>query len=114
MTMGMINVLLGVISIFFALASAISALAFGLEGLLGQGKLHRWLLPLAAALGAWAWSTVVSAGQNFARASEPILRQPANVESLVPVLFWTLISVAILVTDIRYFRGLYRSLAAEA
>jgi hypothetical protein len=47
MTMGTINVLLGMISILFALAVALGALAFAVEGLFGQGKLHRWFLPLA-------------------------------------------------------------------
>jgi hypothetical protein len=114
MSMGTINVLLGVISILFAFAVAVGALAFAVEGFIGRGKLYRLYLPLALALWAWAGTTVTSAGQSFARASEPILRQPAEATDLIPVLFWTLMSVAILVTGIRYFRGLYRSLTAVA
>jgi hypothetical protein len=114
MTMGMVNVVMGIISMLFAFSLALGALVFAVVGFFGRGKLHRWGFPLAVALWAFAGTTVASAGQNFARASEPILRQPAGAIALIPILFWTLISAAILVSVVRFFRGLYGSLTAEA
>jgi hypothetical protein len=115
MTSSTINVLLGIVSILSALAIALGALAFAVEGFLGRGKLRFLCFPVALALWAYARTTFTSAGQSFARASEPILlRQPADASGLIAALFWTLISALILVAVFRYFRGVYRSLAARA
>jgi hypothetical protein len=113
MTMGTINVLLGIISVLLALAVALGALAYAVEGFFGQGKLRLLCFPVALALWAYAGTTVTSAGQSFARASEPILRQPAEWSDLIPILFWTLVSALILASVFRYFRGIYRSLAGQ-
>jgi hypothetical protein len=115
MTLSMINVLLGIVSILFALAIALGALVFTVEGFLGRGKLRVLWFPVALALWTYAWTTFTSAGQSFARASEPILlHHPADASGLIAALFWTLLSALILVADFRYFRGIYRSLAARA
>lgn len=110
MTMATINVLLGMMSILFALGVALGALAYAVEGIRSRGGLRRWNLVVAAVLGTVAWGMLTGVGQDFARASDARLRsQPAGAASLSVVLVWTLIGVGILVADIRYFRGLARS-----
>ena len=112
MTMAAINVLLGMMSILFALAVALGALAYAVEGIRRRA---RWCLVLAFLLGTFAWSLSTGVGQDFALASDArLLRTPADAGGLVAVLVWTLISVSILLTDVRYFRGLHRSIAAQA
>jgi hypothetical protein len=111
MTMASINLLLGMISIIFALAVALGALAFAVEGIRRRG---RWSLALAFVLGTFAWSMMTGVGQDFARGSDArLLGTPAGVGGLLPVVVWTLISVSILVADVRYFRGLYHSFTAQ-
>ena len=115
MTLSTINVLLGIVSILLALAIALGALAFAVEGVLGRGKLRFLCFPVALVLWAYAGTTFTSAGQSFARASEPILlRQPADASGLIATSFWTLVSALILVAVFRYFRGLHRSLTTRA
>ena len=115
MTMATINVLLGMISILFALAAALCALAYAVEGIRSRSVLGRLNLVLAFVLGSFAWSSLTGVGQDFARASDArLLSQPAAAGGLIIVVVWTLISVTILVVDIRYFRGLHRSFAAQA
>ena len=120
MTVSTINVLLGTVSILFALAVALGALVFAVEGFLGRGKLRFLCFPVALALWAYAGTALTSAGQSFARASEPmLLRQPADAggliaAGLIAALIWTLISALILVAVFRYFWGIYRSLAGQA
>jgi 4-amino-4-deoxy-L-arabinose transferase-like glycosyltransferase len=111
MTVATINVLLGMISILFALAAALGALAYAVEGIRRRG---RWSLVLAIVLGRFAWSMLTGVGQDFARASDVrLLSTPANAGGLIAVLVWTLISVSILVADATYFRRLHRTFAAQ-
>ncbi|MGO8948676.1 MAG: hypothetical protein ACLQUY_13660 [Ktedonobacterales bacterium] len=115
MTMASINVLLGMISILFALAVALGALAYAVEGIRRRGVSRPLYLLIACALGPFAWSMLTSVGQDFARASDPrLLSHPADAGGLTAVLIWTLISVSILVADVSYFRSLHRSFAAQA
>jgi hypothetical protein len=64
MTMASINVLLGIISILFALAVALGAVAYAVEGIRRQGALHRWNLALAFALCAITLSGCQHSGQS--------------------------------------------------
>ncbi|MGE5335213.1 MAG: hypothetical protein ACM3N4_10970 [Nitrososphaerota archaeon] len=115
MTMATVNLLLGIISILFALAVALSALAYAVEGIRGQGLPRRWNLLIALVLGGVAWTWPSGIGQDFARASDALLlSQPADAGGLMAVVFWALISVLILMADVNYWRGLRRSLAAGA
>lgn len=115
MTMATINLLLGIISIIFVLTVALGALAHAVEGIRGQGLLRRWNLVIAVFLGGCAWTWLNGIGQDFARASDAMLLSlPASAPGLIAVVTWTLISAAILVADVNYWRGLRRSLAAGA
>ena len=115
MTMASINVLLGMLSILLALAVALGALAFAVEGIRRRGVSRPLCLLIAFALGSSVGSLLTGVGQDFARASDArLLSTPADAGGLVAVLVWTLISVGILVADVRYFRGLHRSFAAQA
>ena len=115
MTMATINLLLGVVSIIFALAVALGALAYAVEGTRGQGCLRRWNLVIAGVLGTVAWGWLTGVGQTFARASDVwLLSRPADAGGLTIVVVWALISALILVGDVNYWRGLLRSSAAQA
>jgi hypothetical protein len=103
------------ISILFALAVALGALAYAVEGIRRRGVLRRWNLVLAFLLGTFAWSMLTGVGQDFARASDArLLSHPADASGLTAVLVWTIIGVSILVADVSYFRGLHRSFIAQA
>jgi hypothetical protein len=118
MTMALINVLLGLISILFGLSVAVvalAALAYAVEGIFHGRVLRRWSLVLAFLLGTYGWSVLTSVGQDFVRASDARLPgTPANAASLITVLVWTLISVSTVVADVAFFRSLLRSLATQA
>lgn len=115
MTMATINLVLGMISILFALAVALGALAYAVEGIRSQGGLRRWNLVIAVVLGAVAWSWLSGVGQDFARASDSrLLRHPADAAGLAAVVVWTLISAIILVASVSHLRSLRRSFAEQA
>lgn len=107
--MATINVLLGIVSIFFVLGVALGALTYAVEGIRGQGLLRRWNLVVAFVLGAFAWGMSAAIGQDFARASDSrLLRQPADWAGMTAVVVWTLITAIILVADVGHVRGLRR------
>jgi hypothetical protein len=113
MTVATINVLLGIISIVFAVAVALGVLAYVVEGVRGRGMLRRWNLVIALVLGACLPGVLTSVGQDFARASDSwLLRQPAGPASLLAVFVWMLITTIVLVAGVRHLRSLRRSLAA--
>lgn len=113
--MATINLLLGIVSILFALAVALRALELAVEGIRDASRLRRWNFVIAVVLGSVAWSFLTSVGQDFARASDSMLRShPADATGFTAVLFWTLFSAIILVLDVNYVRGLRRSPAARA
>lgn len=115
MTMATINLLLGIVSIIFALAVALGALAYAVEGVRGQGCLRRWNLLIAWGLGGVAWTLLTGVGQTFARASDAwLLSQPADAGGLTAVVIWTLVSVLLLVRYVNYWRSLLRASAALA
>jgi hypothetical protein len=111
MTMATVNLLLGLVSILFTLAVALGALAYAVEGIRGRGLPRRWNLLIAVVLASLAWGELTSIGQDFARASEPILlRYPADAGGLTAVAVWTLISVIAFIAGIGYLRDLLRPL----
>jgi len=111
MTMATVNLLLGLVSILFTLAVALGALAYAVEGIRVRGLPRRWNLLIAIFLAGIVQGGLTSIGQDFARASEPILlRYPADAGGLTAVAVWTLISVIAFIADIGYLRDLLHSL----
>lgn len=115
MTMATVNLLLGIVSIFFTLGFALGALLYAVAGIRGQGFLRRWNLFVAFLLATVAWSLFAGIGQDFARASDATLRSlPADAPSLFAVVVWTLISVPILLLGVNRTRSLLRSSSPQA
>lgn len=115
MTMATINLLLGIVSICFILGVVLGALVYIVAGIRGQGFLRRWNLFVTLLLAAIAWGSLITIGQDFARAGDARLRSlPADAPSVFVVVFWTLISAAILVASANCFRGLLRPSAPTA
>ena len=111
MSMATINLLMGIVSIFFVLGFALRALTYAVEGIRSQGLPRRWNLVAALVLGAFAWGMFAVVGQDFARASDStLLRQPAEWAGVTAVVVWTLITAIILVADVGHVRSLRRSL----
>ena len=115
MTMATINLLLGIVSLLFALAVALGALAYAVEGTRSQGRLRRWNLVIAVVLAYFAWGLLPGVGQNFARASDAtLLSRPADAGAFTAVIVWTLISTSILVAAVNSLRSLRRSSGTPA
>lgn len=113
MTMGTINLLMGIDAIFFTLGVALRALAYVREGLRAPGSLRRWNILFVVVLAYFAWSSIPGVGQDFARARDArLLAEPADIASLIAVVFFALVSAAILTADTIYWRRAFRSLAA--
>lgn len=107
MTMATINLVVGVDAILLTLGIALGALAYLAEGIYGsRGRLHRWNLLIAAALAWFTWGMLTTIGPDFARAKDAtLLSHPADASSLYAVVTWTVVSVIILVADMRYWRA---------
>src|SRR5260370_41491848 len=115
MTMATINLLLGLVSLLFVLAVTLGALAYAVEGIRSQGRLHRWNLVIAVVLANVAWGSLTAVGQSFARASDAtLLSHPADASGFTAVIVWTLISTSALVADVNSLRGLRRSSGTPA
>lgn len=113
MTYATINALLGIDAIFVTLGVALAALMYVIEGFRVQGGLRRWNLLFAFILGYIAWACATGVGQDFARASDArLLSETADTVSLLAVLFFALVAIAILAADVIYWRKRVRSFAS--
>jgi hypothetical protein len=110
MTMATVNLLLGMLSPFFALGVGLGALAYAMEGIRRSGFLRRWNLFVAVLLGVLAYGSFAVVGQDFARASDrALISTPADLPSLVAIVICAVVSCAVVVAGATSFRGLFRS-----
>jgi len=105
MTMATINLLMGIVGIFFTLGVALGALVYLRDGLRAQGVRRRLHFLSAVILGVIAWGAYTSVGQDFARVSDTrLLSEPADAVGLGAVVFYALVAIAILVANAIYWR----------
>ena len=110
MTMATINVLMGIVGIFFTVGVALGALVYLRDGLRTQGIRRRLHFLSAAILGVLAWGAYTTVGQDFARASDArLLSEPADAVGLGAVVFLALVAIAILAANAMYWRRALRA-----
>jgi hypothetical protein len=85
MSMATINLLLGIVVPFLALGFTLGAVAYAVEGIRRSGFRRRWDLFVA------------------------LLGQPADLTSLVAVVFWAVVSGVVSWAGLTTFRRVFRS-----
>ncbi|HEV2461213.1 MAG TPA: hypothetical protein VGS80_22920 [Ktedonobacterales bacterium] len=112
MSMAMINLLLGLLVPFFALGFALGAVAYAVDGLRRSGFRRGWSLFVALLLGVLGYGEFTTIGQDFARAGDrALLGTPADLTSLLAVVFWAVVSGVVVWAGLTSFRRQFRSLA---
>ncbi|HEV2460068.1 MAG TPA: hypothetical protein VGS80_17055 [Ktedonobacterales bacterium] len=110
MSMATINLLLGIVVPFLAVGFMLGAVAYAVEGIRRSGFRRRWDLFVALLLGGLAYGEFTAVGQDFARASNrALLGQPADLTSLVAVVFWAVVSGVVSWAGLTTFRRVFRS-----
>lgn len=110
MTMATINLLMGIVGIFFAVGVALGALVYVRDGLRVQGIRRRLHFLSAAILSVIAWGAYTNVGQDFARVSDArLLSEPADAVGLGAVVFLALVAIAILTANAIYWRRALRA-----
>ncbi len=114
-TMATVNVLLGLLTPFFALGAALGALAFVTDGIRHRGFRRRWNVVVALLLAGLAYGSFATIGQDFARASDlRLMGTPADASSLAAVVVWAGVSGVVFVAGVTAFLGVLRSSDARA
>lgn len=109
-TLAVVNLLLGIVSIFFTGGVALGALAYALDGIRREGFARRWNLFVALLLGLFAWGSVQGIGDDFARASDGYhYAAPADASAVFAVVFWALVTSVVCMAGMQYARGALRS-----
>jgi hypothetical protein len=115
MTLGLIHVIFGILSLFFSLGLALHALAFLVDCIRNSGLRRGKSLFFALLLAGFAYSGFASSGKDFAYLNDRLVSgMPGNLLSLVVGVVWAALSIWICVSGVVSLRSHFRSSPAQA
>lgn len=111
MTLPMLNLLLALLSIIFALGATLTAIASLFYARWDHGFRRRVDIAFALLAGSLAWGWLPTIRQSFDRVSDPRLQSgPVGGLAYIALTFWTLLTLALLYVSLRRFGTALRQL----